>query len=89
MAKRNVVDITLPHGVTLKADKLENRTIRTVKDGDYLMSSINVRGTECTFYARVTEVTGRTVHTVFGSENRPHSIDVPRTIKVDVYRPIQ
>ena len=58
MAKRNVVTITLPHNVTVKADKLTDRTIRTVKVGDYLQSSLDVRGTLCTFYGVVTEVVG-------------------------------
>lgn len=88
MAKRNVVDITLPHGVTLKVDKLADRTIRTVKVGDYLPTSLRVRGVTCDFYARVTEVVGSTVHTVFGSENRAHSFDVFKGEKVNVYRPI-
>lgn len=88
MAKRNVVTITLPHGDSVKADKLENRTVKTVKVGDYLPTSLTVRGVLCHFYARVTEVVGNVAHTVFGSENRPHEVTIPRTIKTDVYRPI-
>jgi len=88
MAKRNAVEITLPHNVTLKADKLENRTIRTIKVGDYLPTSLVVRGTTCHFYARVTQVQGSRVWSVFGSTDRPHEIAIPKGSKVDVYRPL-
>jgi hypothetical protein len=89
MAKRNLTDITLPHGVTLKADKLSDRTVRTVKVGDYLPTSLEVRGTVCHFYARVTEVLGNVIVTAFGSEDRAHNVVINKGSKVDVYRPIQ
>lgn len=88
MAKRNSVEITLPHNVTLKVDKLEGRTSRTVKVGDYLPTSLDVRGTVCHFYARVTEVLGNTFVTVFGSEDKLHNVYVHKGDKVDVYRPL-
>lgn len=88
MAKRNVVEITLPHGVTVKADKLDARTIRTIKVGDYLPASLPVRGVLCHFYARVTEVVGNTVNLVFGSTDRAHDLYVGKGDKVDVYRPL-
>lgn len=88
MAKRNVVDITLPHGITVKADKLADRTIRTIKEGDYIESSTYVRDTLCTFYGRVTEVVGDVVRGVFGSFDVPFSTSVGKGSKVDVYRPI-
>lgn len=88
MAKRNITEITLPHNVTLKADKLENRTLRTVKVGDYLPTSLTVRGVLCHFYARVTQVQGSRVWSVFGSTDRPHEIAFAKGDKVDVYRPI-
>jgi hypothetical protein len=88
MAKRNAVEITLPHNVTLKADKLENRTIRTIKVGDYLPTSLVVRGVECHFYARVTQVQGSRVWSVFGSTDRAHEIGIAKGDKVDVYRPL-
>jgi hypothetical protein len=88
MAKRNLTEITLPHGVTVKADKLTDRTIRTVKVGDYLPTSLTVRGTLCTFYAVVTEVVGGIAHTVFGSENRAHAVEIGKG-KTDVYRPTE
>lgn len=88
MAKRNVVEITLPHNVTLKADKLEGRTIKTVKVGDYLPTSLTVRGTLCSFYARVTGVDGLSVSMVFGSEDRAHKVDYSKGDKLTVYRPL-
>jgi hypothetical protein len=88
MAKRNVVEITLPHGVTLKADKLADRTIRTVKEGDYVPTSLKVRGVLCEFYAMAYKVEGNTIHTVFGSEDKTHMVSIPKGAKVDVYRPI-
>jgi hypothetical protein len=88
MAKRNLTTITLPHGVTVKADKLEARTIRTLKEGDYIPTSLVVRGVLCHFYARVTGVIGNVVHTMFGSTNKPHEVVVSKGDKVDVYRPI-
>lgn len=88
MAKRNVTEITLPHGVTVKADKLTDRTIKTVKVGDYLPTSLTVRGTLCHFYAVVTGVEGNTVSTEFGSEGRSHKVEIGKGEKVNVYRPI-
>lgn len=88
MAKRNVTEITLPHGVTLKADKLSDRTIRTLKAGDYVQTSLNVRGTDCVFYALVCVVDGDKVRTVFGSEDRNHTVSIPKGARVDVYRPL-
>jgi hypothetical protein len=88
MAKRNAVEITLPHNVTVKVDKLEGRTLRTVKVGDYLPASLPVRGTLCYFYARVTEVVGNTVNLVFGSTDRAHDLVFNKGDKVDVYRPL-
>lgn len=89
MAKRNLTDITLPHGHTLKVDKLTDRTVRTVKPGDYLPTSLKVRGQVCTFYAMATHVEGNTIHSVFGSTDHYHSITLAKGAKVDVYRPIQ
>lgn len=88
MAKRNVVEITLPHNITVKADKLEGRTLKTVKDGDYLHTSLEVRGQVCHFYTRVSGVVGNVVSTFFGSENRSHEVVIPKGSKVDVYRPL-
>ena len=88
MAKRNVVTITLPHNVTVKADKLADRTIRTVKEGDYIPTSLVVRGQVCYFYALAYKVEGDKVLTVFGSEDKTHTVVIPKGGKVDVYRPI-
>lgn len=88
MAKRNVVDITLPHGVTVKVDKLADRTIRTVKDGDFLQATMDVRGTQCTFYGQVFVKDAEYVRIRFGSYNMEHKVDIPKGSKVDVYRPI-
>lgn len=88
MAKRNAVEITLPHNVTVKVDKLADRTIRTVKEGDYVHTSLDVRGTTCYFYAKVVQVQGSRVWTVFGSTDRPHEVGISKGDKVDVYRPL-
>jgi hypothetical protein len=88
MAKAIKATITLPHGLTVKADKLSDRTIRTVKVGDYLPSTLEVRGTLCAFYGRVTSVQGDVVRGVFGSYDMPFSTSVGKGARVDVYRPI-
>lgn len=88
MAKRNVVEITLPHGLTVKADRLDSRTIKTVKPGDYVPAWLDVRGSICHFYARVTGVEGLVVSTEFGSENRAHVISSSKGDSFTVYRPI-
>lgn len=85
MAKRS---ITLPHGLTVKVDKLADRTIRTIKDGDYLESTITVRGTICHFYGRVIVKDAAYVRIAFGSYQMEHKVNVPKGSKVDVYRPI-
>ena len=89
MAKVNAVTITLPHGHTLKADKLTDRTIRTVKPGDYIPSTLEVQGTLCDFYGVVTHVQGDVVHGVFGSYDMPFTASIPKGTRVDVYRPIR
>lgn len=88
MAKRNAVTITLPHNVTLKVDKLESRTIKTVKPGDYLLSALVVRGVECFFFGEVVSVEGNVASTVFGSEKRSHKVSFSKGEKVNVYRPL-
>lgn len=88
MAKRNVVYVARVQGDSVKADKLEDRTIRTLKPGDYILSSLTVRGQVCHFATEVVEVKGQDVHTVFGSFNTPHIVSVPKGSRVDVYRPI-
>lgn len=89
MAKRNITEITLPHNVTLKADKLTDRTFRSVKPGDYLLHTMDVRGTQCTFYAKVDSHSGNgTFSLVFGSKGGSVDVVIPKGDKVDVYRPI-
>jgi hypothetical protein len=88
MAKRNAVEITLPHNVSLKVDKLTDRTIKTVKVGDYLPTSLVVRGTTCYFYAQVYKVDNGAVFCVFGSTDRLHTVVINKGEKVDVYRPL-
>lgn len=88
MAKSHKVAITLPHGLTVKVDRLADRTIRTVKDGDYLSATMNVRGTECHFYGRVIVKDAQYVRIEFGSHKMQHRVDIPKGHKVNVYRPI-
>lgn len=87
MAKANVVTITLPHNVTVKADKLTDRTVRTLKVGDYIVSSLTVRGVICYFYTRVISVTGSRVSTAFGSQDKTHNLDIVKGAKFPVFRP--
>jgi len=93
MAKRNVVEITLPHGVSVKADKLADRTFRTVKEGDFLQHTLSVKGTACTFYGHVIgnegdSSTGGAFRVAFGSQGGECIVLVPKGAKVDVYRPL-
>lgn len=93
MSKRNAVEITLPHNVSLKVDKLTDRTFRTIKSGDYLQHTLNVRGTDCTFYGVVTDTegsssTGGAFRVAFGSEGGECIVLIPKDAKVSVYRPL-
>lgn len=87
MAKAITQTITLPNMSTLKVEKLESRTIRTLKAGDYLKVSVPVRGINITTYTRVESVKGEKVETYFGSFNQPFPVSLAKGEKVDVYRP--
>lgn len=88
MAKRNVVHVARVQGDSVKADKLSDRTIKTVKAGDYILSTLTVRGVVCDFAALVTGVEGNVISTVFGSYDTPHKVEIPKGGKLDVYRPL-
>lgn len=88
MGKSVKAEIVTVEGHTLKVDKLQDRTIRTIRVGDYIAASLDVRGTTCHFYTRVVEVVGNTVRTVFGSEDKAHDVAISKGYKVNVYRPI-
>jgi hypothetical protein len=87
MAKAIKATITLPNMQTLRVDRLEARTVRSIREGDYLRVLVPVRGIDIATYTRVASVSGEKVETYFGSFNQPFPVSVGKGEKVDIYRP--
>ena len=89
MGKSVKAEIVTVEGTTLKVDKLVDRTFRTIAVGDYIPVRLNVRGTMCHLYARVTSRANEAVSFVFGSHGGNGVVMLPKGYKGNVYRPIQ
>lgn len=87
MAKAIKTTINTVSGHTVNVDKLESRTARTVKEGDYLYTAMTVRGQRVFFYGQVVSIKGNEVELTFGSYGKVVNGGIAKGAKVNVYRP--
>ena len=88
MAKAIKATITLPNLHTVKVDRLTDRTVRSIREGDYLRVLVPVRGIDIATYTRVHSVRGEKVETYFGSFSQPFPLSIGKGERVDIYRPL-
>lgn len=88
MAKAITTTINTVSNQSVKVEKLADRTFRTVKPGDYLLTAMSIRGQRVTFYGHVQKVAGSgEVLVSFGTHGKVVKATVAKGVKVNVYRP--